>query len=411
VRGNAERTIFWVATAVIAIHVIDDSFVQPEPGTSAGDHLVSGLVPLAALGLAAVAYPRVRAGWRAIIALLTGLFGIVAGIEGWHYTREVGASGDDYTGLVALPAGVVLVLLAVVTLWRSRRTDERRPRRYLRRALVGAGSLIVLIALVAPFMMAYGYTHLGRAVVPDPKLGGAEYENVKFESSDGLELEGWYIPSKNGAAVIAFPGRSGPREAARFLARHGYGVLLFDRRGEGDSEGDPNSLGWGGTKDLEGAVAFLRARPDVDPERMGGIGRSVGGEMLLQFAEETDDLKAVVSEGAGIRSVREAAESSGSEKWAGLPTWAAITAGTAVFSGQSPPPNLKDVASRIEPEALFLIYADQGQGGENLSADYYEVASRPKQLWKTDSKHVGGYDAAPLQYERRVVSFFNKSLR
>ena len=410
-RGNAERTVFWVATAVIAIHVIDDSFVQPEPGTSAGDHLVSGLVPLAALGLAAVAYPRVRAGWRAIIALVVGLFGIVAGIEGWHYTREVGASGDDYTGLVTLPAGVVLVLLAVVTLWRSRRTDERRSRRYLRRALVGAGSLIVLIALVAPFMMAYGYTHLGRAVVPDPKLGGAEYENVKFESSDGLELEGWYIPSKNGAAVIAFPGRSGPREAARFLARHGYGVLLFDRRGEGDSEGDPNSLGWGGTKDLEGAVAFLRTRPDVEPERIGGIGRSVGGELLLQFAEETDDLKAVVSEGAGIRSVREAAESSGAEKWVGLPTWAAITAGTAVFSGHSPPPNLKDVASRIEPEAVFLIYADQGQGGENLSADYYEVAGEPKQLWKTDSKHVGGYEAAPLQYERRVVSFFNKSLR
>ena len=55
--------------------------------------------------------------------------------------------------------------------------------------------------------MAYGYTHLGRAVVPDPKLGGADYENVKFETGDGLELEGWYIPSKNGAAVIAFPGR------------------------------------------------------------------------------------------------------------------------------------------------------------------------------------------------------------
>ena len=409
-RGNAERTVFLVAVAVIAIHVVDDSFIQPEPGTSAGDHLVSGLVPLAALAIAAVMYPRVGPAVRAALAVVVGAFGIVSGVEGWHYTREVGASGDDYTGLVTLPAGVVLIVLAVVTLWRSRRTDERRPRRYLRRALVGAASLIVLIALVAPFMMAYGYTHLGRAVVPDPKLGGADYENVKFETDDGLELEGWYIPSKNGAAVIAFPGRSGPRETARFLARHGYGVLLFDRRGEGDSEGDPNSLGWGGTKDLEAAVAFLRERPDVDPDRIGGIGRSVGGEMLLQFAAESDDLQAVVSEGAGIRSVREASESSGAEKWAGLPTWAAITAGTAIFSNQSPPPNLKDLASRIEPEAVFFIYADRGQGGENLSADYHEVAGRPKQLWKTDSTHVGGYDAAPREYERRVVRFFSKSL-
>ena len=58
----------------------------------------------------------------------------MAGLEGWYYTREVGASGDDYTGLVALPAGVVLVVLAAVTLWRSRRTEGSSPRRYLRRA-------------------------------------------------------------------------------------------------------------------------------------------------------------------------------------------------------------------------------------------------------------------------------------
>ncbi len=409
-RLHRQRLVFLVAVAVIALHVLDDSFIQPEPGTSAGDHLVSGLVPLAALGIAAVAYGRIAPAWRAALALVIGLFGIMAGLEGWHYTMKVGASGDDYTGLLALPAGVVLVLLGLVSLWQSRRTEGTRGRRYLRRALVGTAGLVVAIALVAPFMMAYGYTHLGRAVVPDPKLGGADYENVKFETGDGLELEGWYIPSKNGAAVIAFPGRSGPRKPARFLARHGYGVLLFDRRGEGDSEGDPNALGWGGTKDLEAAVAFLRERPDVDPNRIGGIGLSVGGEMLLQFAAESDDLKAVVSEGAGIRSVREASEQSGAEKWASLPTWGAITAGAAIFSNHSPPPNLKDLASRIDPEAVFFIYADRGQGGEKLSADYHEVAGRPKQLWKTNSAHTGGYDAAPREYERRVVRFFSKSL-
>ena len=56
-----ERSVFLVAVAVIAVHVLDDSFLQPEPGTSAGDHLVSGLVPLAALAIAAaVTRGRVR---------------------------------------------------------------------------------------------------------------------------------------------------------------------------------------------------------------------------------------------------------------------------------------------------------------------------------------------------------------
>jgi len=31
-------------------------------------------------------------------------------------------------------------------------------------------------------------------------------------------------------------------------------------------------------------------------------------------------------------------------------------------------------------------------------------------LWETDSAHTGGYDAAPREYERRVVRFFSKSL-
>src|SRR4051794_8004621 len=57
-----EAGLFVLAVLVIAVHVIDDSFAQPQPGTSASDHLVSGLVPLALLGLAAWAYPRLRGG-------------------------------------------------------------------------------------------------------------------------------------------------------------------------------------------------------------------------------------------------------------------------------------------------------------------------------------------------------------
>jgi fermentation-respiration switch protein FrsA (DUF1100 family) len=277
--------------------------------------------------------------------------------------------------------------------------------------VIGVAALIAVMAVIAPFMASYAYTHLARAVVPEAELGGAAYEEVKFETSDGLELEGWYIPSKNRAAVIAFPGRKGPRNPARFLARHGYGVLLFDRRGEGRSEGDPNSFGWGGGKDLEAAIAFLRKRPDVDPERIGGIGLSVGGEMLIEAAAETDALKAVVSEGAGIRSVREASELSGAEKWLQLPTWAATTLGTAVFSNHNPPPNLKDLVGRIAPRPVFLIYAERGAGGEKLSADFYDAAGAPKQLWKTDSGHTGGYDADPQEYERRIVRFFDAAIR
>ena len=224
-------------------------------------------------------------------------------------------------------------------------------------------------------------------------------------------LEGWYVPSRNGAAVISSPGRSGTQKQARMLIRHGYGVLLFDRRGEGASEGDPNGFGWGGDRDLEAAIDFLRDRPDVDPERIGGIGRSVGGELLLETAAETDELKAVVSDGAGIRSVREAALGDGAAKLGGVAIWSAMTASTAVFANEPPPPNLEDLVGRIAPRPVFLIYAGKGQGGEELSAEYGDAAGEPKTVWEIpEASHVGGIDARPVEYERRVVGFFDAAL-
>ena len=67
-----------LALGVVALHVIDDNYLQPEPGTTAADHLVSGLVPLAVIVAAISRYERARAGVRAALALALGLFGITA---------------------------------------------------------------------------------------------------------------------------------------------------------------------------------------------------------------------------------------------------------------------------------------------------------------------------------------------
>jgi hypothetical protein len=407
-----ETVVARVAIGAIALHVADDSFFQPQPGTSAGDHVVSGLVPLAVLALAAWAYPRLRAGFRATIALLLGIFGIVAGVEAVYYTTKDGPSGDDFTGLLSIPAGIVLLAVGVVTLWRSRKTADSRRRRYLRRSLIAVGTVAAVYVVLAPFYVSYVFTHVARGYVPEPELGAA-YEEVSFRTSDGLELRGWYIPSRNRAAVIAFPGRRGPQRPARMLARHGYGVLLFDRRGEGESEGDPNVFGWQGERDVHAAVAFLQSRPDVDPERIGGIGLSVGGEMMIEAAAESDGLRAVVSEGAGIRSLREALAipETGARLTSAL-AFGVLTPAVALFSNDLPPPSLEDLAPRIAPRPVFFVYADPGQGGESeLNETFYEAAREPKLIWQVPgSGHTGGIEAQPDEYERRVVGFFDDAL-
>ncbi|MGZ5414598.1 MAG: dienelactone hydrolase family protein [Aeromicrobium sp.] len=86
-----------------------------------------------------------------------------------------------------------------------------------------------------------------------------------------------------------------------------------------------------GAKDIHAAIAFLRGRPDVDSGRIGGIGYSVGGEMMLEAAAGTDALRAVISEGAGIRSGRQANELDSSDKWLSVTVWAAKEITAAPF--------------------------------------------------------------------------------
>ena len=327
--------------------------------------------------------------------------------EAGYYARENGPSGDDYTGLLAIPAGFLLIGVGLVTLWRSRKGGGVI-RRYVRRALLAVAFLLGAYVIVYPVSESYVVTHAARAYVPTPELGAA-FEDVSFTTSDGLRLEGWYVPTKNGATVVVIPGRKGPQKPARLLAEHGYGVLLFDRRGEGESEGDPNGFGWAGPRDVEAAIAFLRGRPEVDESRIGGLGLSVGGEVLLQAAAESDDLQAVVSEGAGIRSVREAVELPGRDSWITTGVIGLITAATATFTSDLPPPGLKDLSAEISAP-VFFIYATPGQGGESLTKTFYEAASQPKELWAAEGGHTGAIDAEPQEYERRVVGFFDEAL-
>ena len=83
------------------------------------------------------------------------------------------------------------------------------------------------------------------------------------------------------------------------LLAHGYGVLLLVPRGQGRSEGD--TVRWAGDQDVLAGIAYLRQRPDVDADRVGALGFSIGGEMLLRAAAQSETILAAVSEGAGQR--------------------------------------------------------------------------------------------------------------
>lgn len=404
--SRRETLVFRSAVAVILVHVVADAFVLLEPGASRREHVAWAAIALAGGGVAAWRYPRLRPGLRATLALVLGALAVVAGGIAAAHAAGPGPEGDDWTGLLLLPAGAALCLLGAAVLWRSRR---RTGRAWLRRALIAIGAVLAVYWILLPFAIAYVATHNPREAVEPADLG-RPYEEVSLETSDGLRLAGWYVPSENGAAVLVFPGRSGTVEEARMLAEHGYGVLLLDRRGQGESEGDPNAFGWGGTEDVAAAIDWLKERPDVEEGRVGGLGLSVGGELLLQAAAEGVEVGAVVSEGAGTRSIREDLIR-GPAGWPSLPTAAALTAATALLSWDAPPPSLEELVGRITPTPILLVYAGHGQGGEDLSPDYFAAAGDPKELWEIpEAGHTGGLAARPQEYEERVVGFLDRAL-
>jgi uncharacterized protein len=410
--GRREARLFRQAVAIAAVAAIDDAFVHPEPGTLAGDHLVSGLVPLAvAVGLA-IAYPRLRAGLRAPVALVCGVLALTAAVaDGFRHLVVDRLAGDDLTAMLAGVAGVALVALGVHILWRTRRLDERPFRRYARRALVAVAALLAGFLVLFPTAFAIVATHRARAPVQAADLG-RPYERISFTTADGLRLAGWYVPSRNRAAVIVSPGRKGQVAHARMLAAHGYGVLLFDRRGEGESDGDFNALGWGGDADIKAAVSLLESRADVDPARIGGLGLSVGGEMMIEAAAEDRRLRAVVSEGAGARSLAEHWDDPGpTAAQKPFSSLVAQTAALTVLANEEPPPSLTSLVDDIAPRPLLLIRGLEGQPQEALNRAYYDAARSPKSLWEVPGAgHTAALSAQPQEYERRVVGFFDRTL-
>ena len=404
VPSRLERRIFFAAAALIAVHTVLDTLIAPQQGTGVADNLGPLLGPLLVLALSALAYPLLRPGFRAAVAALLGALCAVATTIAVADAGRTFARPSDITGVLLAPVAATLLGLAAVLLWRTRLPGRHR---YLRRAGVGAVTALGCFWIAAPLAMAIYATHRPRADVKPAHLG-APYERVSVPTRDGLSLAAWYVRPRNGAAIVSFPTRIGKLAQARMLIRHGYGVLLLDMRGYEGSDGNPNAFGWGAARDIDAAVSWLSYRPEVHVT--GGIGFSVGGEQMIEAAARNRRLQAVVSEGAGERSIREELLH-GWRAALAIPASVVQTSAVAVLSQTLPPPSLADLVARISPRAVFFIYAEHGLGGEELNRTFFERAHRPKAIWEVaGAHHVGGLEAHPLAYERRVTAFFDRYL-
>ena len=203
--------------------------------------------------------------------------------------------------------------------------------------------------------------------------------------------------------------RNGSERHARMLASAGYGVLLYDARGNGESEGRHDAMGWTWEPDVTAAVDFLSRRPDVRG-RIGALGISTGAEAVLQAAARNDKIAAVVSDGAIARNLAETRQLEGAEELQAVPYFGLLFATIRTLTGTHQPPPLQQLVPEIAPRPVLLIATGEGDRANDeprLSPRRSRDASSGSCLGR--AIHSGLKDA-PAAYERRVIRFLDAAL-
>ncbi len=276
------------------------------------------------------------------------------------------------------------------------------------------GVLIACVAIEVFYIYFMVRPATGSICCTTPADLGLEYEDVTLTSADGTRLSGWYLPSSNRAAVILLHGYGNNRTElihhAEILAHHGYGALLYDLRAHGQSQGERRTMGWLDVPDVAAALDFLHNRPEVDLERIGVFGFSVGGQIAIRAAAETNDLRAIIADDPGFVTVADApSPANASEKLTYLVNWLDVK-GMQLATGASQPPGVAQVIGDISPRPLLLISTGTGLGSR-LAKHYYQLAGEPKTLWEIpETYHGGGLIARPGEYETQMVTFFDQFL-
>jgi dienelactone hydrolase len=87
------------------------------------------------------------------------------------------------------------------------------------------------------------------------------------------------------------------------LTRNGIGVLRYDDRGVGKSEGDFKSATSADfATDVESAIAYLKTRKEIDKQKIGLMGHSEGGLIAPMVASQSEDVSFIVLlAGTGLR--------------------------------------------------------------------------------------------------------------
>lgn len=243
---------------------------------------------------------------------------------------------------------------------------------------------------------------------------GYAYEDVAFAGGDGNTLRGWYVPGDNGVVIILLHGLSANRASmlsrGELLAQHGYGLLLYDRRANGESEGPWRTFGWADARDVPPAVDFALSREGV--RQVGILGFSLGGQVALTGAASDERVAAVVAEEPSfVRTSDVPRQLSLADTYIRFLYWLDLRA-ISLRTGEPMPPGILEQLPAIAPRPIFYLASGPVEDvGYTMVNYFYENTPGASELWHVPEASHGAIPGLHTpEYERRVVGFFDEAM-
>jgi dienelactone hydrolase len=355
---------------------------------------------------------RLRRGDGVLAVLAGGTAMITGGAIGGSHLVKNGSGLATAAGLAALLAGVAVFSQGLANLRAGRGRRQRILRSVLAVLATAVAGWILAPAVLATNVPA---TALGRDTPADR---GFPHEDVTFTTSDGVRLSAWYIPSRNGAAVVFRHGagstRSNVLDQAIVVAAAGYGTLLVDARGHGESGGRAMDFGWHGTRDLTAALSWVERQPGVDPERIAVLGLSMGGEEAIGAMGADRRIAAVVAEGATGRTDADKRWFSRAFGWRGWMQerleWVTYTTTDLLTSAGKPVP-LATAVNAAPRTPILLIAAGQIGDERRVAADLAAHSEAAVTWVVSGAGHTDALATRPAEWRKRVVDFLDRALQ
>ncbi len=287
-----------------------------------------------------------------------------------------------------------------------------------KRVLGLTGLSLLIIAIAADLLLAWIYmqalTNPGCPNAPSLSNDLTPPLQVELTTFDGRILPAWYYPARNRAAVIALGGMAGalgtdlPR--TDILVENEFGVLQIGSRACAAPPGRV-TLGFLEAEDALAGLEFLQSQPEIDPDKIGITGFSMGGVAAIRAAAKEPSLTAVMVEG-GYANLGDDIVERGRPQPILRRIFLWTVAGvfwvqTGINPFESSP--IEDLPL-ISPSPVQFIYGEfELEAGRAM--DQYAAAGEPKDLWIVPGGHHGtNYSVAPINYDNLVLEFFSTHL-